>query len=421
MDATESDVDRARSRSVLIVDDSRLQRKILSSLLSRWGFETWEAESAEAGLAICMSASPDFVISDWMMPGMTGPDFCKAFRQLERESYGYFLLLTSKSEKAEIALGLDAGADDFLTKPVSSEELRARLTAGERILRMQEELVAKNRLVTETLDKMNALYDSVDRDLQEARKLQQSLVKERYRSFGASDLSLLLRPSGHVGGDLVGFFPISARRVALFAIDVSGHGIASALMTARLAGYLSSSSPDQNVALIEGEFGIYDSYPPDQVAKILNHLTLTEMETENYFTMVFADLDLVSGEVQMVQAGHPHPLIHRANGEIEHVGAGGPPIGLIPEMDYDTFTVRLSAGDRLCIVSDGVTECPNADGELLDDAGTADLLRRNRDVKGTAFMEALTWDLSKYAGEQDFPDDISAILFEFGGAKVNAD
>ena len=175
------------------------------------------------------------------------------------------------------------------------------------------------------------------------------------------------------------------------------------------------------MALVECEFGIYDSHPPEKVAAILNHLTLTEMETENYFTMAFADIDLVTGKVQMVQAGHPHPLIHRANGDTLHVGSGGPPIGLIADMIYDSFSFTLEAGDRLFIVSDGVTECPNRDGELLDDEGAAEMLRRNRHVRGTAFMETLIWDLAQYAGEEDFPDAVSAILFEFGGAKVNAD
>ena len=86
---------------------------------------------------------------------------------------------------------------------------------------------------------LQAVYDSLDRDLIEARKLQQTLVRDRYQDFGRGTVSLLLRPSGHVGGDLVGGFRINARRIAIYAVDVSGHGVASAMMTARLAGMLS--------------------------------------------------------------------------------------------------------------------------------------------------------------------------------------
>jgi sigma-B regulation protein RsbU (phosphoserine phosphatase) len=116
---------------VLIVDDSKAQRRILAVQLARWGYRVSEAESGEAALALCEEQGFDIVLSDWMMPGMTGLELCKAFRALPREGYGYFILLTSKSEKTEIASGLENGADDFLAKPVNSDELRARLRAGE--------------------------------------------------------------------------------------------------------------------------------------------------------------------------------------------------------------------------------------------------------------------------------------------------
>jgi sigma-B regulation protein RsbU (phosphoserine phosphatase) len=126
-------------RRVLVVDDSRLQRRILVASLKKWGFEVVEAESGEAAMEICLADPPDLILSDWMMPGMNGLEFCRAFREQSKDNYSYFILLTSKSEKNEVAEGLDAGADDFLTKPVSSDELRARISAGERILRTVRE------------------------------------------------------------------------------------------------------------------------------------------------------------------------------------------------------------------------------------------------------------------------------------------
>ena len=200
-------------RRVLVVDDSRLQRRILSQSLKSWGFEVVEAESGDEAIDVCRALHPDLVLSDWMMPGMDGLEFCRAFRALPGEDYGYFILLTAKSEKVEIARGLDAGADDFLTKPVNPSELRARISAGERIIAMQRELSDKNRVIRDTLDRLQAAYDSIDRDLMQARKIQESLVPERVRKFGASRVSLLLKPCGHIGGDLVGMFSPGANQV----------------------------------------------------------------------------------------------------------------------------------------------------------------------------------------------------------------
>tara|TARA_R100000789_G_scaffold86096_1_gene82152 strand:- start:615 stop:1871 length:1257 start_codon:yes stop_codon:yes gene_type:complete len=401
---------------VLVVDDSRLQRRILTASLQRWGFEVQEAESGEEALRLCRDQPPDLVMSDWMMPGLSGLEFCRKFRDLQQESYGYFILLTSKSDKDEVALGLDAGADDFLTKPVNAAELRARISAGARILRMQRELTEKNRLIKSTLDELQTLYDSLDSDLVEAKKLQQSLVSERYRDFGAAEVSLMLQSAGHVGGDLVGMFPIGATRIGLYGIDVSGHGISSALMTARLAGYLSASVPEQNLALRKTRDGRFVARPPAQAIAMLNRLIMSEMETEHYFTLVLADVDLESGRVILSQAGHPHPALQRADGTVEFVGAGGLPVGLIDGAEFEQFEVQMGPGDRLLIHSDGVIECAGQTGALLQEEGLAHILRDLRQTRGMALLESLIWKLSDFAGDADFDDDISGVLLEFKGS-----
>ena len=344
---------------------------------------------------------------------MTGLEFCRAFRDMPRDTYGYFILLTSKSDKDEVALGLDAGADDFLTKPVNAAELRARIAAGARILQMERELTEKNRLITSTLDELQSLYDSLDSDLIEAKKLQQSLISERYRDFGTAEVSLLLQSAGHVGGDLVGMFPISDSRIGLYGIDVSGHGISSALMTARLAGYLSSSVPEQNLALQKTRVGGFAPRPPAEAIAMLNRVIMSEMETEHYFTIALADVDLQSGQVIIAQAGHPYPALQRATGAVEFIGQGGLPVGLIDAAEFQQFEVTMAPGDRLLIHSDGVTECATRDGTLLDEDGLSRILRDLRQTRGRAFLESLIWRLSDFAGDADFQDDISAVLLEF--------
>ena len=405
-----------QAKQILVVDDSRLQRRILTASLTRWGFDVIQAASGEVALEICREQHPDIILSDWMMPGMSGLEFCTAFRALSKDNYAYFILLTSKSDKTDVAEGLDSGADDFLTKPVNSHELRARITAGERILDMQRALSASNRLMGETLTELQRVYDSLDKDLQEARDLQQSLVRERFRAFDQGTLSLMLRSSGHVGGDLVGFFPINDHELGLFGIDVSGHGISSALMTARLAGYLSAATPDHNIALQRGPDGRTVSRCPATVIAELNDLVLTEMETEHYFTLILAVVNLTTGGVVVSQAGHPHPVVQRANGTVEQGGPGGFPVGLIFGMTYDRFELHLSGGDRLLMLSDGVTECPDPAGEMLGEGGLASIMGRLSNLHDTALLEALIWELGRFAGTDEFPDDVSGLLFEYSGS-----
>ncbi|HBR37340.1 MAG TPA: fused response regulator/phosphatase, partial [Sulfitobacter pontiacus] len=208
-------------KTAMVVDDSALQRRILMATLSRWGFDVQEAASAEEALAVCEQNLPDLIISDWIMPGMSGLQFCEAFRKLSKGSYGYFILLTAKSDKSEVVKGLDSGADDFVSKPVNVDELRARIMAGERILTMQRELSSKNRVISEALDALQNVHDALDRDLDEARKFQKSLLQEPFCAFDAGAVSLMLRSSGHVGGDLVGYFT-AGNSIGIYGLDVSG-------------------------------------------------------------------------------------------------------------------------------------------------------------------------------------------------------
>lgn len=385
---------------------------MVSMQLRRWGYRVTECESGEAGLAACAQGEVDIIISDWMMPGLSGLDFCRKFRDLVRENYGYFVLLTSKSETTEIADGLEAGADDFLTKPVASSELRARLRAGERMLAMQAEVLAKNRVIVSTLTELQKLYDSLDRDLIEARKLQQTLIRDRVRDYGWSRASLILRNSGRVGGDLVGSFRVDDDRVAVYSIDVSGHGVASAMMTARLAGFLTGTSPDQNLAFQKGPLGVHVLLPPDVVAERFNRLMLEEIQAEQYFTMAFAVVNRMTGTVSLVQAGHPHPLILRRDGGVERLGHGGLPVGLIPDARYDRLDARIGPGDRLLLMSDGFTECPLPNGQDFGEEGLAESLRRSAHLSGSDLLEALVWDLTQAAGHDSFPDDVSGILLD---------
>jgi phosphoserine phosphatase RsbU/P len=400
-------------RHVLVVDDSRAQRHMVTMQLNRWGYRVSECDSGQAALALCRAQDVDIIISDWMMPGMTGLEFCREFRALGRDAYGYFILLTSKSEKTEIADGLEAGADDFMTKPVASNELRARLRAGERMLAMQAEVLAKNRVISSTLAELQKLYDSLDRDLIEARKLQQTLVRDRVRDYGGAQVSLLLRNSGRVGGDLVGSFRVDDTRFVAYSIDVSGHGVASAMMTARLAGFLTGSSPEQNLAFAKAPDGSHDLLPPEQVVERFNRLMLDEIQAEQYFTIALAMVDISLGRLELVQAGHPHPMLIRADGRVEQLGQGGLPVGLLPDASFDRLVLPFASGDRLVMVSDGFTECPLPSGQDFGQDGLAESLRNSAHLSGSDLLEALVWDLSRIAGSDSFPDDVSGVVVDF--------
>lgn len=400
---------------VLLVDDSRAQLKMLSMMLSRWGFEVLTADSATEALDICREFPPDLVLSDWMMPGMNGIEFCRHFRELPREGYGYFILLTSKSEKGDIAQGLDAGADDFLTKPVNSPELRARIKAGERVVSMERELSEKNRQVSEALQELREIHTAIDNDLRQARTIQQSLVPERMCEVETSRVSLLLQPCGHVGGDLVGMFRPGHGRLGLYSIDVSGHGITSAMVTARVAGYLSSTFPEQNIALEPRFNRFFAMREPVETARMLNQRLAADPGVEEYLTMGYVAADLMSGRMRLVQAGHSPALLLHKDGSHQFIGNGGLPIGLVNEVTYDQHEFTMTSGDMLLLYSDGFTEAVTKTGEMLGEDGLVRIFRESaRGGSGPDLLEDMFWRLTAVMQSPDkLGDDVSAALLEF--------
>jgi two-component system cell cycle response regulator len=126
---------------ILVADDDAVSRRLLEVTLKKWGYDVVVAEDGDKAWEVLQREdAPQLAILDWVMPGMDGPEICREVRALGDQRYIYLLLLTAKSEKEDLVKGMEAGADDFLSKPFDAQELRARLRAGIRILELQETL-----------------------------------------------------------------------------------------------------------------------------------------------------------------------------------------------------------------------------------------------------------------------------------------
>lgn len=167
------------SVKILIADDSVVSRHLLEATLRKWGYEVIVAcDGAEALGVLQRQEAPALAILDWMMPGLTGLDVCRKIRQQLREPYIYVLLLTSKSQKEDLIEGMEAGADDYITKPFDQHELQVRLRAGKRLVDLQAELLAAREALREqaTRDSLthvwnrSAILDILSRELSRSER-----------------------------------------------------------------------------------------------------------------------------------------------------------------------------------------------------------------------------------------------------------
>ena len=128
---------------ILIADDDPAFRDLLQERLATWGYDVVVAEDGnEAWEALQADDAPSLAVLDWMMPGMNGIEVCRRVRKEKEEPYTYIILLTSQQQDEDIVAGMEAGADDYITKPFKHSELRVRLRAGRRIIELQNELLA---------------------------------------------------------------------------------------------------------------------------------------------------------------------------------------------------------------------------------------------------------------------------------------
>ncbi|MFZ1947686.1 MAG: response regulator [bacterium] len=132
---------------ILIAEDDAVSRRLLERKLAMWGYQVITcADGAEAWRVLQREDSPSLAILNWMMPGMDGVQVCREVRKLQRKDYAYIILLTARDQKEDIVEGIEAGADDYVTKPFHPHELNVRVRAGRRILEMQAELLQREKL-----------------------------------------------------------------------------------------------------------------------------------------------------------------------------------------------------------------------------------------------------------------------------------
>lgn len=398
---------------ILVVDDDPTSRLFLSAVLRKQGHEVLTASHGGDAYALIQERRVRLVISDWNMPGLTGPELCRRVRSGGLSHYVYFILLTVRSDKDSLMEGMESGADDFLVKPIDPQELQARVRAGARVLTLEQELDERN----EALDKLNAelsvAYETMKKDVATAAAIQKSLLPQPCNRPEAK-LDWLFIPSSLLAGDMLGYFPVDGTHLAFFQIDVSGHGVSSALISFATSKMLWPERRGEAHAKSPAGEGDLPFLSPEQAIGELNRRFCKEPESESYFlTMVYGVLDAESGRIGLSSAGHPPPLLWRRAGRafVEST-ARGLPVGVLDDSRYESEYLPIAPGDRLYVYTDGIVECPSPDGELFGYQRFRDALARFADLSLAETKAAVSEELRIWRGSDVFPDDISLLILE---------
>jgi sigma-B regulation protein RsbU (phosphoserine phosphatase) len=320
---------------ILVVDDDAMSRRVLARLLSAAGYHCRECKDGSEALDSIRDKPPSVLLLDFDMPKLNGAEVLQRLRSDDDPAVAQIpaIMLTAHgSEQSEVSC-LQAGADDFVTKPVNSSVLRARIETQLRLRSMRRQLERQN-------DELEKWRRDLERDLAAARLTQRSLIPQKPLLLPGWEVATCYRPVIQVGGDIYGWLRMKDGRVLFWIADGTGHGAAAALLTtlAKLLfhhGSMDHDSPATLMAAVDDDFrSIFGA--------------------TSFMTGMCVALDPTTGETQIVGAGHPPLLIVRHDGTTESIRSVAPPLGMIKRAVFNETTITLEPGDAFLLYTDGL-------------------------------------------------------------------
>ncbi|MFQ5636914.1 MAG: PP2C family protein-serine/threonine phosphatase [bacterium] len=392
---------------ILIVEDDLDSRLLLKHTLENWGHDIIASEDGAEAWQILYREPISFVITDWMMPEMDGLELCRRIRAADFKHYVYIILLTAKNDKKELVAGMEAGADDFVVKPFNKGELNVRIRAGERILKLEKDLDERNQ-------KLSEAYSDIKKDLEAAAKVQESLLPDSTSMIHGVKFEWLFMPCTFVAGDIFSFFPVDEKVLGFYHLDVAGHGVPAAMLSVTLSKMLSQTSLKES--FVKKPLPVAPFYkiltPPEVVYDLNERFQNEDDNNMQYFTMVYGLIDVINKKLRFTQAGHPTPMLLKQNEEIQLIGNGGVPVGMLPGMEYEECEYDFQNGDRLFIYSDGITECTNREQEQFSENRLIYHIDKYRDLPLRESLNKLKDSLRLWRGSDEYEDDVSILALE---------
>jgi sigma-B regulation protein RsbU (phosphoserine phosphatase) len=282
------------------------------------------------------------------------------------------------------------------------EELHARVETHLKIRRLQIELEETNARLAKVNRRMS-------RDLLAAAKIQETFLPHELPRLLGTDFAWIYRPCDELAGDGLNVILLGDDQVGLYVFDVSGHGVASALLSVSLSRLLSPPSDPCSILIRGGGPGVRPEItPPAEVAARLNRLFPFDAATEQLTTMVYGILNAATGEFRYVSAGHPGP-VHLPSGAGPLVlESEGFPIGLTDDA-FEERSVRLGPGDRLYIYSDGLAEAMDSAGKQFGGARLLDAIGKGRSESLPTSVATIQSEVARWHGSERPQDDISIL------------
>lgn len=323
---------------ILIIEDNQASLDVMQARLVSQGYEVITAKDGAEGLERARERLPDLILSDIMMPKIDGLEVCRRIRSDPSLPFIPIILVTAKGDTADVVAGLEAGGDEYLTKPVNHTSLVARVKSMLRIKDLH--------------DRMAEQADQLRLQLETASKVQTLFWAKEHQERSDLNIWSCSEPASYVGGDLYDILSMSDNSILVYVADIAGKGVPAALLMAALS------------TMIRAELPFYDDMA--KLVQTVNGSMVQLSSEEGYFaTLICGRYWPGGGRLQLLRAGHPFPLWIRQGRILDVPWLEGIPLGIKEDVIYETCDIFLEPGDSCLFYSDGVIEAENEQGEMF--------------------------------------------------------
>jgi sigma-B regulation protein RsbU (phosphoserine phosphatase) len=372
--------------SILVVDDTPANLTLMTGLLQDQ-YQVRAVTSGEKALKIAFSDNPpDLILLDIMMPEMDGHEVCRRLKANMTACEIPIIFLTAMSEAEDEEKGLNLGAVDYITKPVSPPIALSRIKTHVTMYRQKKALIKSQQMLAAEINEaadyiLSALPSELDGN-----------IVTRWKHI----------PSTALGGDAFGYHWIDSEHLAIYLLDVCGHGVGSALMSVSAINALRSQS------LKEANFK-----EPASVLGALNNAFLMEDHNNKFFTMWYGVYHQPSHQLTYASAAHPPAFIitgdSHEQAELVELTTGNMAIGFMEDSDFKQASLSLKKFNKLYVYSDGVYEIEKPDGEMVTLAEYTEVIRKLSDFKQPQVEDVLKTMRALQGNDAPFEDDFSFV------------
>lgn len=399
-----------RVPTVLIVDDDPHARRILGGRLRASGCRVLEAENGSQAIACARREKPDLAVVDWMMPDMEGPTVCAEIKAEHSLRSMHLIMLTARDGTASVVEALECGADDFVTKPYEPQELLARIGAGLQTRDLHRRLETANAQLAEANAELVEHQQVLEEDLTCAAQFIASMFPVPGTLAPGVQVAWRYTPSLALGGDLFNAFPIGGSLVAMYILDMSGHGVGGALRAVSFSTILQAE--------IRNSFGAtsfiglsWDRHDPTWILTRLDRL-LPRGNDGEHCTIWLGVWDRATEVLRYGAAGHPGPVLIKADGTVERLGMPNLPLGYGTEYQGTHAMTTFAGGDRLMLYSDGLYESFNSRGDLWGMDRLVESCRRTAGIPLDRALDSIVGEVLAWQGQEGFRDDMAIMALE---------